>query len=704
MTPPGNVLLLEDPLQPLVPRSRHTEQDEDRLHALAHFSAGRAFAQRKEYAKAIRHYQRALRYDPSAKNVVWSIVALAEQLKWNDVRDRYLLKAAKLDPDSLDPADLIELVDLVSSEEEVQLVTRLLEKAIADRRNEKKSPLDIVLRWRLAEVYVARKDYGKATDCAAGVLGALENPAQFGLAPATIKELFGLPHPPFWLFGEYFLLADRLAEAEAIFEKAHQKRPDAGLLHFCLARIDAKRKRPNAALKHLEACFREDFDEAGKEPYRLLKEVLVQLGRGDELFGRLEKLLAKNPENVPLAYFAAHQNLEAGRLDKAAALYTSLLKKRPTTDAYSGLIKIYRKTGQIEALLRTLGEAAGQSTSLDNLGGQIKAITADAVLLDKLLAVAKKRLAKEPTSFGAHTPLAMAILATESKRLDVIDPFFELALQATPDKATDVLLLWGGAWMGENQFAKAADVFRRGAEGSASDDEKPMLYYYLATAYEMDGQTEKALEATRKACQLSNSPVLASNEAWILYHAERNQQAREVYAKFVERFDADHSSAGVRRVLREARLVLSHLEVEHGDEHKAEQWLEEVLDEFPDDVSAMNDLGYLWSDQGLHPERSLRMIQAAVKAEPDNAAYCDSLGWALFQAGRLQEAVVILEKAAGDLPDGEILDHLGEVYLKLGKPRQAVDVWRKAAAAYRKANQPETAAAVETKIKGAVPD
>jgi len=704
-TPRGERLLLDDLPEPLVPRTPRTEADEDHLHALAHFSAGRAFHQRKQYAKAIRHYQRAWRYDPSARDVVWPIVALAERLKWNGVRDRYLLKAAKLDPDSLDPADLLELVELVSNEDEVRPLTQLFEKVLADRKDKDKTPLDIALRWRLAEIYVAGEDYGKAADAAKGVLDALEHPERFGLRRAKLKDLFGLPHPPYWLFGEYYLLADRLAEAEATFGKAHQKKPNAGLLHFQLARIELKRKKPKVALGHLETCFREHFTDEGLNPYELLSRVLAELGRPDELLPRVEKLLAENPDNVPLACFAAEQYLQAGQLDKAAALYGALRQKRPTARVHAGLIQIYRKKGQLEELLRVLGHAVGERASLENLGGQIEAITSDAMLLDKLLATARKRLAEKPASLGAHSPLATALLAMEAKRLDAAEPLFEWALQAAPDNASDTLLLWGGGLMAEDQFAKAAGVFRRGAEGNVPERDKPMFYYYLASALELDGQTDKALDAARRACRLSkNSSLLASHEGWILYHAGRKEQARAVYAKLIERFDADHSSPGVRAVLREARLVLSHLEVQRGDKKKAEEWLEEVLDEFPDDVSAMNDLGYLWTDQGLHLQRSLRMVRQAVQTEPENAAYRDSLGWALFRLGRLQQAVVALEKAADDLPEGEILDHLGEVYHKLGKTERAADVWRKAARAYRKAKEPDAAAAMEAKSKGTAHD
>ena len=105
----------------------------------------------------------------------------------------------------------------------------------------------------------------------------------------------------------------------------------------------------------------------------------------------------------------------------------------------------------------------------------------------------------------------------------------------------------------------------------------------------------------------------------------------------IERFDGDYRSAELRQLVRDARLLLSNLCVRQGKIDEAEEWLEQVLDEFPDDVSAMNDLGYLWADSGKNLERAMQMIQKAVEAEPDNVAYRDSLGWVLFRLGRIAE-------------------------------------------------------------------
>jgi Flp pilus assembly protein TadD len=112
----------------------------------------------------------------------------------------------------------------------------------------------------------------------------------------------------------------------------------------------------------------------------------------------------------------------------------------------------------------------------------------------------------------------------------------------------------------------------------------------------------------------------------------------------------------------------------------AVEWLEQVLDEFPEDVSALNDLGYLWADRGMHLQRSLAMCRRAVAAEPENRAYRDSLAWALFKLDRPEEALREMEQAVkGADPDGELLDHLGDIRARLGDRDGARAAWRQAA-------------------------
>ncbi len=148
-------------------------------------------------------------------------------------------------------------------------------------------------------------------------------------------------------------------------------------------------------------------------------------------------------------------------------------------------------------------------------------------------------------------------------------------------------------------------------------------------------------------------------------------------------------------------MILSNIAIHLHRLPDAEEWLEQVLDEYPEDIGALNDLGYLWSDEGKNLQRSLRMVQAAVEAEPENAAYRDSLGWAYYRLGQHSEAIEQLEKAAEfieDTPDGVIMDHLGDAYLGDGRKKDAVKAWQQAVELFQKDDDKENVAKTQKKI------
>ena len=99
----------------------------------------------------------------------------------------------------------------------------------------------------------------------------------------------------------------------------------------------------------------------------------------------------------------------------------------------------------------------------------------------------------------------------------------------------------------------------------------------------------------------------------------------------------------------------------------------DLLESDPRDVNAANYLGYMWADAGINLDESFALINQAVEADPENPAYLDSLGWAAFKLGRLEEAQRWLRRAIelGGSRDGTVLAHLGEVLLSLGQKDEA---------------------------------
>ena len=256
--------------------------------------------------------------------------------------------------------------------------------------------------------------------------------------------------------------------------------------------------------------------------------------------------------------------------------------------------------------------------------------------------------------------------------------------------------------------AEAADVFAR-APTNETPAAKAQRLYHLAGALEYAGKTDEALATSQEASELgeANSERLdaayfsvISRTPWILFHSKRYDDARDAYSQLLARFHGKSDNKGAQLTAREARLMLSNLAAIQNDFPEAEEWLEQILDEVPDDVSASNDLGYIWVDQGKHLERSLRMIQYAVAESPNNGAYRDSLGWAWYRLGKYDDAIGELIKATElmEEPDGVVFDHLGDALAKADRPDDARAAWEKAAAAFDKEHDAEKAQLAREKI------
>ena len=100
-----------------------------------------------------------------------------------------------------------------------------------------------------------------------------------------------------------------------------------------------------------------------------------------------------------------------------------------------------------------------------------------------------------------------------------------------------------------------------------------------------------------------------------------------------------------------------------------------------DEPHVLNYLGYSWIDQGIYLQEGLAIIELAVRKEPSNGFFVDSLGWAHFRLGQHDKALEYLEHASRLEPtDPVITDHLGDVLWRLGREVEARYQWRKALA------------------------
>ena len=128
-----------------------------------------------------------------------------------------------------------------------------------------------------------------------------------------------------------------------------------------------------------------------------------------------------------------------------------------------------------------------------------------------------------------------------------------------------------------------------------------------------------------------------------------------------------------------AQLTIASAQQMGGDHAGAEATLRAILKESPGNPIALNNLGYFLLERDERYDEALKMIQEALKVDPTNPSYLDSLGWAYFKLGKFAEAEKNLKEAAKfDSLSSTINEHLGDVYQKQGRSDEARRQWQKA--------------------------
>ena len=92
---------------------------------------------------------------------------------------------------------------------------------------------------------------------------------------------------------------------------------------------------------------------------------------------------------------------------------------------------------------------------------------------------------------------------------------------------------------------------------------------------------------------------------------------------------------------------------------------------------AANNLAYLHLEHGGDLDKALELAYRARLHAPEDPHIADTLGWALYKKGRIDQAVTSLRLSANKLPDHPIVQyHLGMAYHKQGNheaARQALE-------------------------------
>lgn len=666
----------DDLAMPFHPLKPMTAADQTRSDAVAWFMTGRLLETRNEPRKAVAAYRKAIALDPQAIEVYRQLVPLEFQL--NDIEAAVLsaTKAVEIDPKE---HELLQLLGAQAANTgKLPDAIRYLEQAVQSQRIPRDSFEFLLLKKNLGVLYSATGQPEKAADCYEIVFDALVHPEKFHLDFRAKSRMLADPQSNYERIGQIFLDAKRIQLAEQAYELAAKSgRVGAGNLSFNRARVLLLSDKPDEALTELQKYLDAQKRTKGREAYQLLADILGKLKRTDELIARLEELASKDGHNLPLQFFLAERLVDVNELDKARQIYEAALPQGADPTGYIGLIRVLRKMQKPQELLELLERALTKlgPEGLAQLEEELKSVAEDANTVDALIGAAREQAKADPRQLTFPKAFLLAGLAKALDRTDDAVEFYRAAIKLNKEQSLSLYRELHNVLVKAHRYATSEEIFKEALAERRSAAERADLLGLLARSQLLNGKLQDAIDSIDEALRLEPGDVShLFDEAWIYSHARQWDQA---YAKFEKLRDMFPEN---KRLQRFCQFSLSNILVQKGEFRKGEEILEKILEVDPDDTQVNNDLGYLWADQGKNLDRAEKMIRKAVEAEPDNGAYLDSLGWLLFKQGKYEEAIGPIEQAVKKNTGGDttLLDHLGDVQLKLMQTDKAVESWQKA--------------------------
>jgi len=385
------------------------------------------------------------------------------------------------------------------------------------------------------------------------------------------------------------------------------------------------------------------------EPLTLrLGELYRQEGRGEELLTMWAEAVTAWPESRPVRLSALRDLIAAGKTDRALAVAArgdslqSVAADADRMEGFSWTVETARllvQAGRVEEAIPVL-EARRRGGKLDREGTLwLSRLLAHVERWNDALVLLRDTVTRWPDDARGYLYLGEALAA----RGDAVGAEAQVrrAVKLEPENFESLLALTrlltlraGTMSVGSPERAELARLATRAGELAPADDTRGRMI--LGYAY-------RALR----------DPALAAPQ-----------------------FEAAATAPGARR---EALLQLAVcLEDLHRDS-EARSTLETLREEFPDDPTVANSLGYFLAERGVELPRAESLVRAALARQPENPFYIDSLGWVAFRRGDFPAAFDLLVQAANAAPgQPEILEHLGLTLQALGRVEEAARVLRQA--------------------------
>jgi predicted Zn-dependent protease len=417
------------------------------------------------------------------------------------------------------------------------------------------------------------------------------------------------------------------------------------------------------ALGHLSFLLKEEGDAFENTLLEIVK-VLDAEGKNAFVYDVLDSLSARRPEEAVIHYVQAllamqlqKPDLALKKVQKALVLqpgWSRALLFRAQLAAYSGDL------GTAKNILRSALRKEPSNPQIKKLLAQVYIKSGD---YKAAVDVFKALLKQQPNDSEAKYQLALVYL--QLRQADKAQPLLE-ELLSSPGWGDQASLYLGRIDAQRGNVRKALVWFDKVQDG-------PLALEAAMNAVSLlvgEGSTEDAVQRLNamKARFPKQEMRLVLLEAEIYTKQKRYEQAFEVLTRALATQPKQKELLYTRALVAEN---LNRLDVLEAD-------LKLILAQDPNDVNALNALGYTLADRTERYAEAEKYLQKAIELQPNEAVIMDSYGWLQFRLGRFAKALDYLQRAYRQQREGEIAAHVIETLWVLDRKQEARQFYNEA--------------------------
>jgi tetratricopeptide (TPR) repeat protein len=397
-----------------------------------------------------------------------------------------------------------------------------------------------------------------------------------------------------------------------------------------------------------------------------------------------EKVLEIDPENEKAIFYLTYIYLSEGNSEKALSYFQKLDTRELLND---DMLEDYAANLFIEN--QNPQPVLNRIMDMEHTGSVTRAI----VLylkgdIDDAKKLFEEGLKEDQNSIAAYVGLIR--IAEDKKNVDMekkwrfvlagvyydLNSYEKSLEEARKVKNIDPSFLENRYLMGDifRGLGKTENAIQEYEYFKEHSSEKGDVYIKLGICYDDLGDHLEAVSSFQKAAELS------PGNADLYYYLGIEFRVLEKYDKAISSFHKAIDLGGDNAYFY-FNLGVSYERA--GKIESAIRYLDRSVQLDDTNIVALNYLGYLLADEGIRLDEAKSLIEKALKVDPENGAYLDSIGWVYFKLYDYAKAKEYLEKAIQrmDVSVEEnyvVYDHLGDTYRKLGLLVEAINAWEKA--------------------------